>query len=133
MCVILYNTCETGHIESSVLLSLSASCCKIASATGYRVYRPGTSYTALYSLPDPTGYRVFRQADSKHLQHGFNRLVTESADRLPATRPALKSCFTLASYRAFLPITNQHQESRNPQVFLPAGHSSSAAYSPAQH
>ena len=26
MCVILYNTCETGHIESSVLLSLSASC-----------------------------------------------------------------------------------------------------------
>ena len=25
MCVILYNTCETGHIESSVLLSLSAS------------------------------------------------------------------------------------------------------------
>ena len=28
MCVILYNTCETGHIESSVLLSLSASCLK---------------------------------------------------------------------------------------------------------
>ena len=27
MCVILYNTCETGHIESSILLSLSASCC----------------------------------------------------------------------------------------------------------
>ena len=26
MCVIHYNTCETGHIESSVLLSLSASC-----------------------------------------------------------------------------------------------------------
>ena len=23
---ILYNTCETGHIESSILLSLSASC-----------------------------------------------------------------------------------------------------------
>ena len=25
--IIFYNTCETGHIESSVLLSLSASCC----------------------------------------------------------------------------------------------------------
>ena len=26
MCVILYNTCETGHIESSILLFLSTSC-----------------------------------------------------------------------------------------------------------
>ena len=30
--------------------------CTVASAAGYRVYRSGTGYTALYSLPDPTGY-----------------------------------------------------------------------------
>ena len=34
--------------------------CTVASATGYRVYRPGTGYTAFYSLPDPTVYRVIR-------------------------------------------------------------------------
>ena len=33
MCVILYNTCETGHIESSILLSLSVSCLSMQGAT----------------------------------------------------------------------------------------------------
>ena len=48
MCVILYNTCETGHIESSVLLSLSASCLatneKIAITHLWHAIEPETMY-----------------------------------------------------------------------------------------
>ena len=92
----------------------------------------------LYSLPEPpAGYRVIQpspfnsvlileQVNSKHLQHMAS---TDRSQSLP-TSLHLKVCFALAGYRAFLPFTNQHQESTNPQGFLPAGHSSSAAYSP---
>ena len=51
--------------------------CKLASATGYRVYRPGTSYTALYSCfhnclqSAPTRYRLHSLCAAYPTQTGY--------------------------------------------------------------
>ena len=53
MCVILYNTCETGHIESSVLLSLSASCCLLYFRQGKHPYERVNTPYQVYSWLSP--------------------------------------------------------------------------------
>ena len=89
--------------------------CTVASTTGYRVYRPGTGYTAFVQLTrPPTGYRVIRPSPFNSVdsgagrqlvstRYGFNRLVTESTDR-PHSLLHINQLQNL-------PITNQHQES----------------------
>ena len=57
MCVILYNTCETGHIESSVLLSLSASC--------YNLVLPCIPITVLVKHFDEFNYVCFESIKLK--------------------------------------------------------------------
>ena len=101
--------------------------CKIALAIGYRVYRPVLA-TLPCTLASTTGYRVYRLV----LATQPCTLVSTTGYRVcrPGTSyTAFTERFILAGYRTFLPITNQHQESQ--LQGLPAGHSSSAAYSPA--
>ena len=65
MCVLL---CYPVSIHMSQLQATGRpiSSCKITSATGYRVYQPGTGYTALVQLTRP-------------------QLVTESSDLVHST------------------------------------------------
>ena len=75
---------------------LATQPCTVDSMTGYRVYRPGTGYPALYILPGPTGYRVIRPSPFNSVdsvagrqllstRYGFKRPVTEPSCLLPTS------------------------------------------------
>ena len=100
--------------------------CTVASTTGYRVYRPVTGYTALYSLPHPTSYRVFRPSpfncvdsgagrQQTSTTYGFNRPVTESTDQ-----PALKRLLHISRLQS---LTAFYQPA--PRINQPTGFSTS--------
>ena len=99
---------------------LATQPCTLASTTGYRVYRPGTGYTAFVQLTHPqlvtessdlvhsTLGLILGQVDSQYLQ---DMASTHWLQSLPTGQTA---CFTLTGYRAcLLPTSTKNHQPRS--------------------
>ena len=101
--------------ENNTPTALKGCGVKIASATGYRVYRPGTGYTALTVVLHPTGYRVSLPCPFNSVDFGAGRQQVStnmaSADQLQSpqiTRPVYRLyslVFTKTGYRVITATT----------------------------
>ena len=108
------------------------------SVPGYRVYRPDTGYTALYSLSNPTGYRTLQPGPfiyvfilGRQTASIFNIWLQPTGYRVYrlATQPALNSLLHINRLQN-LPAYYQPAPKINQPTGLggPAGYSSSAIY-----
>ena len=82
----LVTECSTDRVPATALYTYFSNCLQsvvslVHSTTGYRVYRLGTGYTALYSCFN--NYRLHS------LVQLLQQLVIECIDQVPATQPCI--------------------------------------------